>query len=381
MTEDDFMEYINSRKVPEAEEVIEKRSQPKRQNKSKQQSEEDNKPKGRASVAKGAKSGCKKFAEPKTGEKTQQTQHRKKKSGRANRKQPQTEDSDDDAGLNRHPQNSKQLPSQAVQEEDVPSEITLNENNPLLIFLRSQESCIKGCVDEFYTWLVTSEDIDSMAALKEAVNEDEYLDIIKVGGGGSSVKGYKVLSFKRDVLAYDNTKAPVAAADSTDANIAELGDKVDNNEEAVVKLEDKVDKENSHQYKFNGLLLENMKEQAENMKKDREQADEKHAGVVKTQQEDRKRANDMYAASTRQAQENHAASMEMGKNLNKKIDKSTQRLEGKIDKNKKKQDDWNEKQDAKVNKMEKEQNQLVKSVRKTAKKMKKMERVINHACK
>ena len=62
----------------------------------------------------------------------------------------------------------RHLPSQAVQEEDVPSETTLNENDPLLIFLRSQESYIKGSLDKFYTWLV-SEDIDSMAALKEAV--------------------------------------------------------------------------------------------------------------------------------------------------------------------------------------------------------------------
>jgi len=111
-----------------------------------------------------------------------------------------------------------QLPSQSVREKDVPSEITLNENDPLLIFLRSQESCIKGSVDEFYTWLVKSEDIDTIAALKEAMNEEEYLNIIKVGdGGGSSVKGFKVPSFKRAVLAYGNTKAPAAAAASADA--------------------------------------------------------------------------------------------------------------------------------------------------------------------
>lgn len=350
------MEYINSRKVPEAEEVIEKRSQPKRQNKLKQQSEEDDKPKGRSSVAKGAKSGFKKCV----GEKTQR---RKKKSGRANNKQPQTEDSDDDAGLNRRPTNSKQLPSQAVQEEDVPSEITLNENDPLLIFLRSQESCIKGCVDEFYIWLVTSEDIDSMELLAVAVIDDGYLnEKIKVGDGRDfGVRGFQLQSFKLAVLDRDNTKAPVAAADSTDAKIAELGDKVDNNEEAVVKLEDKVDKENSQQYKFNGLLLENMK-------KDREQADEKHAGVVKTQQEDRKRANDMYAASMKTS--------ELLQEEIVTVQKEIVTVNNKVDKNKEEQDDWNEKQDAKVNKMKKKQNQLVKSVRKTERKMKKMERAL-----
>ena len=268
----------------------------------------------------------------------------------------------------------RHLPSQAVREEDVPSEITLNENDPLLIFLRSQESCIKGCVDEFYTWLVTSEDIDSMELLTEAVNDDGYLnEKMKVGDGRDfGVRGFKVLPFKRAVLAHDNTKAPVAAADSTDAKIAELGDKVDNNEEAVVKLEDKVDKENSHQYKVNDLLFENIK-------KDREQADEKHAGVVKTQQEDRKRANDMYAASMRQAQENHAASMKTSELLQEAIvtvQEAIVTVNNKVDKNKKKQDDWNEKQDAKVNKMEKRQNQLVKSVRKTARKVKKIERAL-----
>ena len=263
----------------------------------------------------------------------------------------------------------RHLPSQAVREEDVPSEITLNENDPLLIFLRSQESCIKGCVDEFYTWLVTSEDIDSMELLTEAVNDDGYLnEKMKFGDGRDfGVRGFKLQSFKLAVLDRDNTKAPVAAADSTDAKIAELGDKVDNNEEAVVKLEDKVDKENSHQHKVNGLLLENIKEQAENMKKDREQADEKHAGVVKTQQEDRKRANDMYAASMRQAQENHAASMKISELLQEAIvtvQEAIVTVNNKVDKNKKKQDDWNEKQDAKVNKMKKKQNQLVKSVKK-----------------
>lgn len=251
---------------------------------------------------------------------------------RANDKQPPVEDEDDDAGLNRRPQKSQQLPSQAVQEEDVPSEITLNENDPLLIFLRSQESCIKGSLDKFYTWLV-SEDIDSMAALTEAVNDDGYLnEKMKVGDGRDfGVRGFKLQLFKRAVLDHDNTKAPVAAADSTDAKIAELGDKVDNNEEAVVKLEDKVDEENSHQYKVNGLLFENMK-------KDREQADEKHAASMKT------------------SELLHEAIVT--------VQKVIVTVNNKVDKNKKKQDDWNEKQDAKVNKMKKEQNQLVKSVKK-----------------
>jgi len=45
------------------------------------------------------------------------------------------------------------------------STVDKNENDPLLNFLRSQHTCIKGSVEEFYTWLVESEDIDSMTAL------------------------------------------------------------------------------------------------------------------------------------------------------------------------------------------------------------------------
>jgi len=90
------------------------------------------------------------------------------------------------------------------------STFMLNENDPLLIFLRSQESCIKGSVDEFYTWLVNSEDIDSMVALKEAVCEDDYLnDKMKRGCDGSGLKGFKLSTFKRVVLEYeDNHTTP-----------------------------------------------------------------------------------------------------------------------------------------------------------------------------
>jgi hypothetical protein len=52
------------------------------------------------------------------------------------------------------------------------SNSTLNENNLLLMFLRSQHICIKGNIEEFYTWLV-NEDIDCISALKEAVSDDE----------------------------------------------------------------------------------------------------------------------------------------------------------------------------------------------------------------
>ena len=105
------------------------------------------------------------------------------------------------------------------------STFELNEIDPLLVFLRSQESCIKGSVDEFYTWLVNSEDIDSMMALKEAVCEDDYLNNkMKRGCGGSGLKGFKLSTFKRAVLEYDNhttadnVESKVPAASSTSLN-------------------------------------------------------------------------------------------------------------------------------------------------------------------
>ena len=90
----------------------------------------------------------------------------------------------------------------------------MNENDPLLIFLRSQQSCIKGSVDEFYTWLVKSEEIDSMTVLKEAMSDDEYLNDMKIGdGGGSGIKGFKRKAFRRAILEYFNDESDIKAAD------------------------------------------------------------------------------------------------------------------------------------------------------------------------
>ena len=123
----------------------------------------------------------------------------------------------------------------AIQQEDIPSEIgvnssqvltyetitkastssindesfsfELNENDPLLIFLRSQESCIKGSVVEFYTWLVKYENIESMMALKEAVSDDDYLsDTMRIGERSYGVKGFKLKSFRCAILEHEDTK-------------------------------------------------------------------------------------------------------------------------------------------------------------------------------
>jgi len=84
------------------------------------------------------------------------------------------------------------------------STVDMNENDPLLIFLRSQHACIRGSVDDFYSWLVKSEYIDSMAALKEAVSDNDYYnDTMKVGSGSSGIKAFKRKVFKRALSEYD----------------------------------------------------------------------------------------------------------------------------------------------------------------------------------
>jgi len=90
------------------------------------------------------------------------------------------------------------------EEEDFYFTIEEPDNDPLLLFLQSQHQCIKGSVDEFYTWLVKSEDIDSMSALKEAVSDDVYLnEKMKKRDGSSGVKGFKLKPFQRAVREYD----------------------------------------------------------------------------------------------------------------------------------------------------------------------------------
>jgi len=85
------------------------------------------------------------------------------------------------------------------------STFALNDNDPLLIFLRSQHTCIRGSVDDFYTWLVKSEYIDSMTALKEAVSDDDYYnDTMKVGSGSSGIKVFKRKVFKRALSEYED---------------------------------------------------------------------------------------------------------------------------------------------------------------------------------
>ena len=92
----------------------------------------------------------------------------------------------------------------------------LPENDPLLQFLRTQQNCIKGNVDEFFLWLVKSEDVDTIAALKEAVSDEEYLaETMKSGNGSVGLKGFKRKAFQRAVLDHQESKVTDVTASST----------------------------------------------------------------------------------------------------------------------------------------------------------------------
>ncbi|KAL9179103.1 hypothetical protein ACHAXT_000145 [Thalassiosira profunda] len=99
------------------------------------------------------------------------------------------------------------------------SNFTPDENDPLLVFLRSQSACIKGNVDEFFVWLVKSEDVDSMSALKEAVSDANYLETLKEGNGRCGVKGFKRAAFLRAVTEYEDVEPQKSSNDgSTSTN-------------------------------------------------------------------------------------------------------------------------------------------------------------------
>jgi hypothetical protein len=79
--------------------------------------------------------------------------------------------------------------------------------NSLLI---SQHQCIRGSFEEFYSWLVSSEDIYSMSDLKIAVADEEYLNkTMKDGNGQSGVEEERLSVFKRAVLDYQEDLSDV----------------------------------------------------------------------------------------------------------------------------------------------------------------------------
>ena len=69
----------------------------------------------------------------------------------------------------------------------------------LLSVLESNVACIKGDVAGFYTFCV-GQDIESLASLKEAVEDDDYFNILVDGNGTTGIKKFKRYNFKRAVL-------------------------------------------------------------------------------------------------------------------------------------------------------------------------------------
>merc|ERR1711976_992382 len=61
----------------------------------------------------------------------------------------------------------------------------------LLSVLESNGTCIKGDVPAFYYFCV-SQDIESLASLKEAVEDDDYFNILVEGNGTTGIKKFKL---------------------------------------------------------------------------------------------------------------------------------------------------------------------------------------------
>jgi hypothetical protein len=81
------------------------------------------------------------------------------------------------------------------------------DDEELLQFLLSQQNCIKGSANNFYIWLVKSEDITTMEELSEAISDDDYIrECLQPGDGVVGVKGFKRKAFKNAVLIFSQMK-------------------------------------------------------------------------------------------------------------------------------------------------------------------------------
>jgi hypothetical protein len=70
----------------------------------------------------------------------------------------------------------------------------VNYSESLLQFLRTQESCLKRSPEDFHTWLV-SQDVDSLATLEEAADDDDFMKEMQNNG----IKGFKRTVFKKSL--------------------------------------------------------------------------------------------------------------------------------------------------------------------------------------
>lgn len=76
------------------------------------------------------------------------------------------------------------------------------KKDSLLAFLEANKACLKGSPAEFCDWLRKEEDINSLADLADAVQDDDYLhQTLQVGNGSVGVKGFKRAAFKKVAIA------------------------------------------------------------------------------------------------------------------------------------------------------------------------------------
>ena len=82
------------------------------------------------------------------------------------------------------------------------------QKDSLLAFLEANKACLKGSPAEFCDWLRKEEDINSLADLADAVQDDEYLhEVLQAGNGSVGVKGFKRAAFKKVAMAAAGTSS------------------------------------------------------------------------------------------------------------------------------------------------------------------------------
>ena len=89
------------------------------------------------------------------------------------------------------------------------------QKDSLLAFLEANKACLKGSPAEFCGWLRKEEDINSLADLADAVQDDEYLhDVLQAGNGSVGVKGFKRAAFKKVAMAAAGTSSQTGGSGS-----------------------------------------------------------------------------------------------------------------------------------------------------------------------
>lgn len=89
------------------------------------------------------------------------------------------------------------------------------QKDSLLAFLEANKACLKGSPAEFCDWLRKEEDINSLADLADAVQDDDYLhEVLQAGNGSVGVKGFKRAAFKKVAMAAAGTSSQTGGSGS-----------------------------------------------------------------------------------------------------------------------------------------------------------------------